>query len=62
MDRIDEPLLPESGYLVLLLLCLTHFLALVISKINHNLKYNGISYGHTVYSKLIASINLLSIT
>lgn len=49
MDRIDEPLLFDSGYVFLLLWCLNFFLVLVISKMIHNLKYAGISCGHAVY-------------
>lgn len=51
MDRINEPLLFESGYLLLLFYVYKPFLVLVISKITNNLKYNGISYVHTVFSK-----------
>lgn len=51
MDRTDEPLLFESGYLLLLFYVYTPFLVLVISKITNNLKYNGISHVNTVFSK-----------
>lgn len=51
MDRTDEPLLFESGYLLLLFYVYKPFLVLVISKITNNLKYNGISHVNTVFSK-----------